>query len=141
MDVVSGGVGGSFWEMRITKSAAAEPKTRSRECDDSQLPQLQRVNEDAVEAEETKETGAKVSVGKKLCGRVGKCSSSVIDVLSAQEATGLPNVDRFVDGLMVSRWHNVSLRSQSRDSDGGRGLVGPVLGCRCFAAEAAQGKT
>jgi hypothetical protein len=126
--------------VRITKSAA-ELGTRLRECDDSRLPQLQKVEMDAVEAEETKETGAKVSVGKKLCERVGKCCSSVIDVPSAQEAARPPNPDRFVDGLMASRWHNVSLRSHSQSSGRRRGLVGPVVGRQCFEDEARQGRT
>jgi hypothetical protein len=63
----------------------------------------------AAEAEETKETGTKVSVESKCAGELsGQVFLLKRGFPSAAQAALPPNPDRFVSGLIIRRQHDVS---------------------------------
>jgi hypothetical protein len=65
-----------------------------------------------------------------------KCS-----VLSAAQAELRQNLDCFVNDLIIGRQHDVSQISHTQDTKSRYEPKRPILPCKCFEAEAAQGKT
>jgi hypothetical protein len=93
----------------------------------------------AVEAGETKETDAKVSVGSSCAGEWAAISQ--VQCLSAAQAELPQNFDCFVNDLIISRQHDVSRIGHTQDSRSRYNPKRPILRCECFEDEAAQGMT